>query len=359
MIKEGKIKLDIEMPDKVSKKLDVFYNPKMVINRDSSIQFIKSYAKKSNPLRVALPLAGSGVRGVRFLVEIPDYIAELSFNDLDKLSVLKIIENLELNHIRDFNKFKLFRQEAQTFLLESKGFDYIDLDPFGSPNPFLDSACQRLARDGILAITATDTAPLCGSYPKVCLRDYDAMPINNELMHIAGLRILIRKAQLVASQYDKALIPMYSFSKDHYFRLYLKCVKSKSLSNDIVKLHKFMLFCPDCRNYEYSTFNAKKCGCGRDMLFAGKMFSGDLWDQKITSKINLIPEINEECLFSGKYYDIHEMCSCLKTKSIPKFNALITELNKVGKASRSHFSKKLLKTSVDHSKLVEIIRKLS
>ena len=43
-------------------------------------------------------------------------------------------------------------------ILHSKGFDYIDLDPFGSPNIFLDSAVKRLGRNGILAVTATDTA---------------------------------------------------------------------------------------------------------------------------------------------------------------------------------------------------------
>ncbi|MCU0373510.1 MAG: ATP-binding protein, partial [Ignavibacteria bacterium] len=42
------------------------------------------------------------------------------------------------------------------------GFDYIDIDPFGSPCPFLDAAIKRLSRGGILAVTATDTSALAG-----------------------------------------------------------------------------------------------------------------------------------------------------------------------------------------------------
>ena len=37
-------------------------------------------------------------------------------------------------------------------------FDYIDIDPFGSPNPFLAAAIGRITRNGIVAVTATDTA---------------------------------------------------------------------------------------------------------------------------------------------------------------------------------------------------------
>ena len=42
----------------------------------------------------------------------------------------------------------------------SQGWHWIDIDPFGSPVPFLDTAIQALARRGVLEVSATDTAAL-------------------------------------------------------------------------------------------------------------------------------------------------------------------------------------------------------
>ena len=104
----------------------------------------------------------------------------------------------------------LSEDDANLFLLKSSGFDYIDIDPFGSPNPFLENAVVRLSREGILAVTATDTSGFTGTYPKATKRKYDSRPIKNEIMHETGIRILIRAVQLFGSRHDKALIPIYS-----------------------------------------------------------------------------------------------------------------------------------------------------
>ena len=39
-------------------------------------------------------------------------------------------------------------------------FQWIDLDPFGSPVGFLDTAIQSISRVGVLEVTATDIAAL-------------------------------------------------------------------------------------------------------------------------------------------------------------------------------------------------------
>ncbi|MFP4656924.1 MAG: tRNA (guanine(10)-N(2))-dimethyltransferase, partial [Candidatus Woesearchaeota archaeon] len=78
MVVEGKIKLDIDAPGKVSKKLPVFYNSVMKLNRDISIEVLKRAFH--SPARIALPLAGSGIRGLRFLAECGDKVNSLSMN---------------------------------------------------------------------------------------------------------------------------------------------------------------------------------------------------------------------------------------------------------------------------------------
>lgn len=44
----------------------------------------------------------------------------------------------------------------------------VDLDPYGSPSVFLDSAIQSVADGGMLMCTATDMAVLCGGNGEVC-----------------------------------------------------------------------------------------------------------------------------------------------------------------------------------------------
>jgi len=44
----------------------------------------------------------------------------------------------------------------------------VDLDPYGAPSVFLDSAVQSVVDGGMLMCTATDMAVLCGSSGEVC-----------------------------------------------------------------------------------------------------------------------------------------------------------------------------------------------
>lgn len=44
----------------------------------------------------------------------------------------------------------------------------VDLDPYGSPSVFLDSAVQCVADGGMLMCTATDMAVLCGGNGEAC-----------------------------------------------------------------------------------------------------------------------------------------------------------------------------------------------
>src|SRR3989344_383600 len=203
IIEEGLAKINIENKKIVSKNMEVFYNPIMSLNRDISVLLLNSLDKKN--MQIADPLAASGIRGIRFLKELnKNKIRKIYINDIDKNAVKSIKENLKLNKIKNKNNEKIIiiNEDANLFLLKSTGFDYIDIDPFGTPNPFLDAACKRLAREGIMAVTATDTSALAGTYPQACIRKYWAVPKKDAIMHETGLRILIRKIQLVGAQYE-------------------------------------------------------------------------------------------------------------------------------------------------------------
>ena len=237
IIQEGSAKIEVEKADIVSKEMEVFYNPVMSINRDISILLLNSVENKK--MRMADLMAASGIRSIRFLKELDkNKIEEIHINDYSKDSISLIKKNLRLNKIKAAGKkIKITNEDANLFLLNSMGFDYIDIDPFGTPNPFLDAACKRISRNGILAVTATDTSALCGTYVNACKRKYWAVPKNDATMHETGLRILIRKVQLVGAQYDKALMPVFSYSKDHYMRVFFRNEKGKNKVDEILKYH--------------------------------------------------------------------------------------------------------------------------
>lgn len=54
------------------------------------------------------------------------------------------------------------------FLLTIPFLCQVDLDPYGSPSVFLDSAVQSVVDGGMLMCTATDMAVLCGGNGEVC-----------------------------------------------------------------------------------------------------------------------------------------------------------------------------------------------
>src|SRR5690606_17379899 len=185
--------------------------------------------------------------------------------------------------------------DANYFLNSNKMFDYIDIDPFGSPNQFLDSSIRHLKKKGLLAVTATDTAALCGTYPDACKRKYWANPLRNELMHEVGLRIFIRKIQLVASQYDKALTPILSYAKDHYVRVFFKSEPGKSKVNKILNEHNFF-------------------------MEKGPMWTGNLNDLEVLEKLEksklILSLIDETRVNILGFFDVHVICRELKC-SVP------------------------------------------
>ena len=347
--KEGAIEIETSK--------NVFYNPAMEDNRDISVNFLNSI--KNKDMQIALPLAASGIRGIRMLKELKkDKIKTVEFNDLNKEAVSLIKKNLKKNKIK--SRFKIHNKDANEFMILSKGFDYIDIDPFGSPNPFLDSAIKRISRDGILAVTATDTGCLSGTFPGACKRKYWANPLLNELKHEIGIRILIRKVQLIGAEHDKALIPIFSHSTLHYMRIYFLCKKGKQEADKIIKQHKYLLYCNKCMDRRISEFNIDIC-CDSWMDYAGPLWIGQLWDSKLIKKIGknmdskLIDTIKGECdVDVVGFFDIHTIAKKYKMQ-VPKTSELIKKIKqKKKKVSLTHFLDTGIRTDIGLDELLKL-----
>lgn len=336
-ITEGKVTVRVFIDEKVRSDVPVFYNPIMEFNRSVSVALLKGRKK----LQVGLPLAASGVRGIRFLTELPaGTIKSISMNDSSAQAVRMMKKNIAMNENNlKCDDIEISQLDANIFMLESTGFDYIDIDPFGSPNRFLDSAIIRLARDGILAVTATDTAALSGTYPAACRRKYWANPRLDHLMHETGIRMLARKVQLIGAQYEKALVPIYSYARDHYYRIFFECKKGKRAADSVIEKHK--------------TFND-----------VGPMWSGDLWNVALAKRIaktmkdDFTKTIAREAEIKVVgFYDLPSIAKKHKVGQLKPTDKILKTIRQKGHpAERTHFSINGIRTTMAAKKVEDIVK---
>src|SRR3990167_6569528 len=107
IITEHSSKINISLPQKdVHRKMEVFYNPLMKSQRNLTILLLNSLDKKE--MNMADPLAGSGIRALRFIQELKDHkIKHLFVNDLKETFKKTFTYNLELNKIKESNRIHL------------------------------------------------------------------------------------------------------------------------------------------------------------------------------------------------------------------------------------------------------------
>lgn len=221
-IREGKVKIKIPKFKKVSSEAPVFYNPAMKFDRDLSVIILQQFQKEINKeISVADTFGASGIRGIRYFKEVKN-VNKVFINDIDETAVKFIKKNVALNNI----EAEVSQEEANIFLRKNRGkFDIIDIDPFGTPSPFIDSTLYSAKRDSLLCITATDTSALCGTYRTACIRKYNSVPLKTEYCHENAVRILMAFVAMNGAKYDKYIVPKFSHSTKHYVRLYLKVKK--------------------------------------------------------------------------------------------------------------------------------------
>lgn len=194
-----------------------FYNPAMRLSRDLSVLVARAVAAgRDRPLQVCDAMASLGARGLRFANEVPNVHVLVNDVNIDAVTLAK--QNIDRLGLKNAD-VRMGRLEP---LLADHRFDWIDIDPFGTPAAYLDLAAQSVTDGGILAVTATDKPALCGVYPQVCLRRYGARPLHNALMWEAATRILLGAVARAAGRRDRFVEPILSHSTNHYVRVYVR-----------------------------------------------------------------------------------------------------------------------------------------
>ena len=378
-VKEGTTRILI--PTQTTKS--IFYNPQMELCRDIDIAGIAAFVSSipasrqgqgqeqgQGALTYIDALAATGVRGVRVAKEIGLCVV---INDRSSSAYEVINRNIKRNAVEE--RAKAYNENANVLLLQNK-YDLVDLDPFGSPVPFLDAACKSVKK--LLLITATDTAPLCGAHSGG-LRKYDAKPLNTEYHKEMATRILLGKVTRDLCKYDRAILPLLSYSKAHFVRVIAQVEKGAKKADDCMKRLGFIAHCFSCGNrFAFACSDLmelkveKKCGvCGAKIRIAGPLYINTIKQKGFCERVH--NELGKRTLGKKKeamkiietstneldipfFYEHHAICKALKVPP-SSISSLINALQSSGfSASRTHFSDTAFKTNARMEEIKSILK---
>ena len=218
----------------------VFHNPAMSGSRTRSVLLLQHCIEAGllgeGSIYALDGLSASGLRARRWLNELPARSAariSATMGDMDPVALewaMRCHEEFPpahgegelISHLGDLRKSVL-----------EHGRHWVDIDPYGSPLPFLDTAIQSLARRGVAEISATDSAALTGSSKSALLRRYGARVRTDGLAHDSGLRVLLATVARAAARHERAIEPLLSVWESHHLRVSVRVQRSVERANEV------------------------------------------------------------------------------------------------------------------------------
>lgn len=412
---------------------DVFYNPIQQFNRDITITAIKAWEQRylnagwnaqgdetakakrtKKSFTIFEGLAATGLRSLRFAKELPSNLDKVVANDLSGEAVAAIKLNTEFNDLTE--KVVSMKGSCNISLLTSvaensfKGYDIVDLDPYGTAAPFIDAAIQGVSDGGMLCVTCTDSQVLCGNtYPEKCFSLYGGVNMMNSVStHESALRLLVMSLKQTAAKYGKYVTPKLCLSIDYYIRVFVLVEKAPlKVKNLITELGSVKL-CNNggCQSFFNQPFGerhermskrskpfskistAKSINVGENCPFCekrlhivGPMYLGNLQDKDFCDRvleINKNHQNNEETkglygtvkriegmvtvasaeVESCFYFSPSLLSGVLKV-TVPSLKTVINGLGSLGyKCSLTHAAKSCIKTDAPWDAIWFVMKKI-
>ena len=203
----------------------IFYNPAMALDRDLNVAVARR-ARSQGAGRVAAweMLGATGVRGLRLVAE-SDWLDSLEITELHPRALEVARENAA--RLGASIPIAVAAHDARRPRPDGRRFGYVDLDPYGSPLPYLATLWTAVDDPAIVGVTATDTMVLAGATRGACERLYRARPVHGRLGPEGGLRILIASLVESAAAAGWRARPLLSYVHDHHLRTYLTVRRSE------------------------------------------------------------------------------------------------------------------------------------
>ena len=374
-----------ELKDVPTRGMPVFYNPAMVQNRNISVMAVHAWkGKPKSEMNVADAMCGSGIRGIRYLLETGIDGLHVDFVDLNPAATRTCKKNADLNSI-DPARYGILTQDANAFLfsqgvVEESRYAIIDVDPFGNPMHYITGALKALRHDhGMLHVNATDLAVLAGVQLKATLRKYQARPLRHVPYHAeVAARILLGAIFRKAMEIDCTIKPLLTLAKIHFIKVILEKVSAIQAANDdLEKRIGYLVHCRDCEEHFTALpgdVHAATCpACDSSHVDAGGLlWLGDIQDKAFCTELcsnfalfkymrgqKGLGKIIENCAGEAGLppgsHDIHEIARSLTVSSIP-LDVIIDDLKNQGfDAARDALNPIAIKTTASRKIVSNII----
>ena len=303
-----------------------FYNRTMELSRDMSVALLKALEPG-----VALDsMAGTGIRGLRVAKET-EWTVVLNDKDSRNTEIQK--KNATLNSL-DLEVMK-----GDYFCaVSSRKWDYIDVDPFGTPSGLVDAAIMNLKNNGIVGVTMTDTANLEGKSISKGQRIYGSRSIKGIYSREISTRIFAKYVIERGASLGRAGRLLLSIRDGHFIRVFVRFKKGNKVADDSLK-------------------DLKMVNVGGEEI--GPIYTGRLYDPEILEKISdfHFSDYSQKVFSNFKNEDLMFLFyeNSNGGREVKK-SRIIEELQKKGyRAGNTNFSEKGIKSDAESEEYKKIV----
>lgn len=333
----------------------MFFNPVMAFDRDLGVSFARALAATGrSDLAGWEMMSATGVRGLRLARE-SSLFRSLLLTEQDPSAAALLSRNVERAGVPG-----LTARRADARLLPAEApFDFVDVDPYGSPLPFLGAMFSSLRLPAIVGVAATDMMVLAGAIHGACERRYGARPIHGRLAMEGGLRILLALLSNEARRRERALRPLLCYVHDHHVRAYVEVLRGEDppLPDPVARVR------PD-------RWAGPPLG---PQAWYGPLWLGPLFDANLVAHLEVPPTAarhtelkrwiarvqGEASVDVPFYYEPNEVARAARLPEPPPLAPLLEELGRRGaRAARAHPREAAFRTDAPRSNVEEAARTL-
>ncbi|XP_037117139.1 tRNA (guanine(26)-N(2))-dimethyltransferase [Syngnathus acus] len=346
-------------------------------------------------LRVLEALAASGLRSVRFALEVPG-LRSVTANDFSRKAAALVARNAEYNGVGQLVRASC--KDASMLMYEMRGkndrYDVIDLDPYGSPASFLDAAVQSVGDGGLLCVTCTDMAVLAGNSNETCYSKYGSVSIKAKSCHELALRIILHSLDQRANVYQRYIRPLLSVSADFYIRVFVRVFTGQATVKNSASKQALIYNCVGCGSFhlqrmgrrtdngkhtKYSAATGPPVGptcehCGQRHQLGGPIWAEAIHDrafvQKVLSAVSgnparfatskrmegMLSMVTEELEDTPLYYTVDGLSSTIHCNTPPLLQFRSALLHAGHRVSLSHACKNAIKTDAPPAVIWDVMR---
>uniref|UniRef100_A0A3Q2YT74 tRNA (guanine(26)-N(2))-dimethyltransferase n=1 Tax=Hippocampus comes TaxID=109280 RepID=A0A3Q2YT74_HIPCM len=337
-------------------------------------------------LRILEGLAASGLRSVRFALEVPG-LRSVTANDFSYKAAALIARNAEYNKVGEI--LQATCKDASMLMYEMRGkndrYDVIDLDPYGSPASFLDAAVQSVSDGGVC---------VSGNSGETCYSKYGSVSIKAKYCHELALRIILHSLDQRANAYQRYIQPLLSVSVDFYIRVFVRVFTGQAAVKNSASKQALIYNCVGCGSFhlqkmgrrtdngkhmKYSAATGPPVGptcehCGQRHQLGGPIWAEAIHDrpfvQKVLSAVSTNPSrfetskriegilsmVTEELEDAPLYYTVDSLSSTIHCNTPPLLQFRSALLHAGYRVSLSHACKNAIKTDAPPAAIWDIMR---